>query len=124
MTFDEVLRRFPRVALVGGPNTGKTHLSERVLDRPVIHTDDLMDQPWAQIPDMAINRVGNRQKFLIEGALAARTVRRGLKVDAVVHLKRAKRPRTEKQEQFSKGVDTVVDSLRGVPVIEVIEDRA
>src|SRR5262245_4436614 len=38
--FDDVLGKYSRVAIVGGPRTGKTTLSATVSDRPVIHTDD------------------------------------------------------------------------------------
>lgn len=45
----DILSQFRRVAIAGGPRTGKTTLAAAVTDRRVIATDDYMGKPWADI---------------------------------------------------------------------------
>lgn len=81
-----VLGEFNRVAICGGPHTGKTTLSGLIKDRPVFHTDDLKSLPWADVPDALIERVQHLERFAIEGVQVPRALRRGMVIDAVIFL--------------------------------------
>lgn len=54
--FQAMASRYRRIAIVGGPRTGKTTLSQVVTDRPVIATDDFMGAPWEEVPSRVIAR--------------------------------------------------------------------
>jgi hypothetical protein len=48
------LRTYARVAIAGGPRTGKTTLAATVKDRPVVHTDDfIVGHEWSEVPALA-----------------------------------------------------------------------
>ena len=79
-----VLAKHAKIAVAGGPRTGKTTLVRHVFDRPVFSTDDTMSQPWEDQPQIAIERVQDREKFVLEGVQVGRALRKGLKVDAVI----------------------------------------
>ncbi len=76
-----------KLAIVGGPDTGKTELAGLVTDRPVIHTDDWLDMLFANVPDAVIEECEKHESFVLEGNIqAARCLRRGLAIDAVIFL--------------------------------------
>lgn len=83
--FQQILRDHKRVAIVGGPRTGKSTLSA-LADRPVVHTDDTMDLPWEDQPSCVIQLLRHMDTFVVEGVQASRAIRKGLEVDAVVEL--------------------------------------
>lgn len=63
MRWEEVLERYARVAVVGGPRTGKTTLVAGVTDRPVIHGDEYNGEGWEKAPERikgACEGVGSR----------------------------------------------------------------
>lgn len=122
--FADVLRCYPRVAVAGGPRTGKTTLVSAVADRPILHTDDLMSFPWEQVPHLVIQRATKAgRSFVVEGVQVPRALRKGLAVDAVVWLGAPRTDLTPGQHVMSRAVHTVfedwranIPAARGVPV--------
>jgi len=112
--FADVLARYARVAIVGGPGTGKSTLASYVDDRPVLGTDGYTDVPWAMIPRAVINAVSELgPRWCIEGCQVARCLRKGLRPDVVVVLRTPRRPLTDAQATFGKGVMTILAEVRG-----------
>lgn len=105
----EILSTYPRIAIVGGPKTGKSTLSGMSDGRVVIHTDDFRDIPWADVP-IAVNRavMASGGRYIVEGVQVARALRKGLAPDAVVFLDVPMRDRTVGQDAMAKGVRTVM----------------
>ncbi len=112
LSFSDILSRFPRVAIIGGARTGKTSLSLAVSDRPVIHTDDFIDRGWENSPAAVLSAASPHSRFVVEGVTAARALRDGLEVDAVVHLTRVKTRLTARQRGLNKGTETIIRDWR------------
>lgn len=113
MMVQAMASRFPRIAIVGGPRTGKSTLARVVRGRPVISTDDYMELPWEEVPAAVIDAAtGAGASFVVEGVQVARALRRGLEVDAVVVLTQPKVAQTDGQIAMGKGVHTVFDEWR------------
>lgn len=98
---------------------GKTTLSKKVKDRPVIGTDDYQGMPWELIPQRMLADVSAKPSFVIEGVMVARMLRKAHKlglpcpVDAVVYLTRPKvQNRKPGQIAMAKGVETVFEQWR------------
>ena len=112
-----------RIAIVGGPRTGKTTLARAIRGRPIISTDDYMDLAWEDVPDKVIQVAGAAGgSFVVEGVQAARALRKGLEVDAVVVMVHPKVELTPGQLSMAKGVMTVLEdwqSSRPTAVIAV-----
>lgn len=110
--FETILRRFHRVAIVGGPRVGKTTLALKVRDRPVIASDDIKHLEWSEQPARMIHLVGARPSFVVEGVQVARALRRGLEVDAVVVLTVPRVKRRPGQKAMAKAVLTILHDWR------------
>lgn len=92
---------------------GKTSLTAKVADRPLIRADDWKTETWDAQPDrIRAACVTAGERFVVEGAQVARALRRGLEVDAVLVLERPKRELTERQAAMGKGVGTVLAEWR------------
>jgi SPP1 gp7 family putative phage head morphogenesis protein len=128
LALEALLREHARVAIVGGPKTGKTTLATKyVTDRPLISTDKFMGlAEWDKIPGCVINECERQARFVVEGVQVARALRAGLVVDAVLYLDDAKAERLKGQASMAKAVDTIFsewrDKNRTTPVIS--PDRA
>jgi dephospho-CoA kinase len=107
MTVDEALD-LPRVAIVGGPRTGKTTLSGRVTDREVLHTDTFRELPQDQQSSAVIAALAGRDRFVVEGVLAARALRKGLEVDVVIYCETERAEVSNRQRGMAKAVRTVM----------------
>lgn len=112
MELDEILRMHKRIAIAGGPLTGKTTIAVGVSDRPVYHTDEYMDLPWSEQPLQWLTRLENEPCYVLEGVQVPRTLRKGLQVDAVVWLEEAKVQISPKQTSMAKAVRTVYNEWR------------
>jgi hypothetical protein len=110
--FLEFCRTHKRVALAGGPRCGKTTLSKLVTDRPVIGTDSYRGIPWEDIPGQMIRDIAGHKNFVVEGVMVARALRRGLTVDGVFYLTRAKVSRKKGQVVMAKGIAKVMRDWR------------
>jgi predicted GTPase len=114
MAMQVLIGRYDRVAIVGGPRTGKSTLANAVRDRPVIPTDSYMDLPWEDVPAKVIEAAGAAGgRFVVEGVQAARALRKGLEVDAVIVMTQPKTALTSGQAAMGKGVMTVFEEWRG-----------
>lgn len=122
------------IVLAGGPGAGKTTRAKRlaaVLDRRVLHTDDLIRVlPWSQGNEQVSQWVQDPGEKVIEGARAVYALRRwlargapGASETAVVWLGRG-RPSGDGQRRLAEGIETVWKEVlpelreRGVLVIE------
>jgi hypothetical protein len=96
-----------------------------VTDRPVIATDSYMGLPWGDIPHKVIADIGDAEAFVVEGVQVARTLRKGLAVDAVVYLTRPKAEVKREHVAMAKGIATVMRGwLAGAPSVPVYVETA
>jgi len=122
MMIDEILRRYPRVAVTGGPVTGKSIVTDAVTDRPVIHSDNIAHgdthTAWSRHSADVKHEAEQHQRFVVAGIAADRAVRKGLEVDAIIHARRPRDRYTRGQRTLKKQIDKRVRELeaRGIPV--------
>lgn len=112
LVWNQCLEKYDRIALAGGPQVGKTTLAKTVTDRPVFHSDDFKRYDWAAVPHKMIELMSAEDRFLVEGVMVARALRKGLEVDLVVVLHEPMVPRLKGQVAMEKGILTILDSLR------------
>lgn len=114
MTFTDLLKKYRRIAIVGGPKTGKTtHYAAMVTDRPVVHTDDWLHLPYEVVPDFVMAKVRPLDSFVVEGAAQmARALRKGLEVDAVFLTTKPKAPRKPRQISTATGTLKILRDWR------------
>lgn len=103
----ELVMSARRLAIAGGPRTGKTTLAGRLIGRSQVHTDDFMALPWAEVPEATIAACSSHQCFVVEGVQVARALRKGLEVDAVIWMGRPMVTLSDGQASMAKGVYTV-----------------
>ena len=127
--FADVLKRYNRIAIVGGPRSGKTTLA-RLADRHVIHTDDYRTRSWEAVPhaviadirDLEADSLSRGNRWIIEGVQVARALRKGLEVDVVLVLNEPLEDLTTRQEGMRKGVMTVLadwyKDRKDVPILQ------
>ncbi len=108
----KLLDEYARIAIVGGPRTGKSVLADQVDDRPVIHTDAFSYLGWPDIPSAIITRCTPLGRFVVEGVQSARALRSGLVVDAVLYLDTPRMEQSKGHRGMSKGVATVFQEWR------------
>lgn len=119
--FASALARFPRLAIAGGPRTGKTTLVERVADRPVVHTDDFMSLEWSLASAAVRDKLQGLPSFIVEGVRAPHVLRKGLVVDAAIWLDQPLVHTTYKQNTMARAILTVFQEWRRAhPEIEII----
>jgi hypothetical protein len=120
--FRDALESYQRVAIVGGPKTGKTTLAATVTDRTVLGTDELIGMDWSALSAEVVRRGIGLKRFVFEGVRVAHALRKGLVVDAVVWLGQPKGELTAGQVAMHKAVRTVLAEWRvthrDVPVID------
>lgn len=123
LQFQTILAKHKRVAIMGGPSTGKTELSGLVYDgRPVHHNDTAKHLPWEDQPSHWMEQTKDQDSFVIEGVHAVRAVRRGLQVDAIIHLTKPHKPQSAGQQSMHKGQHTILqDVIRNNPSVKVYE---
>jgi len=125
MNFPDLLAQYPRIAIVGAPRTGKTSLTSQVSDRPVVHTDDWMDEAWDAVPAHVATACDGLESFVVEGVRAPDALRKGgLEVDAVVYLSRPKVQQTPAQRDMGIGVHTVLEQWAALhPEIPIVTEE-
>lgn len=90
MTFTDLLAKYPRIAIAGGPQHGKTTLSKQVTDRIVIGSDSYKSEPWSEQPLILKALTALHSAFCVEGVQVARALRKGMEVDCVVFMTKQK----------------------------------
>ena len=103
MTLSDILAKYPRLAIHGGPKHGKTTLAQRITDRPVLHTDDHMNQPWDAVPELVADECARFDRFAVEGVRVASALRNGLEVDCVLVMTIPKAELTPGQLRMARG---------------------
>jgi uncharacterized protein len=106
-----LLTEHARIAIAGGPRTGKTTLSESVTDRTVVHTDDYSEREWSEQPQAIIEACA-ADRFVVEGVQVSRALRRGLEVDAVIYLDDPQVEQTKRQQAMSKAASRIFSQWR------------
>jgi hypothetical protein len=128
MRLGELLAAYSRIVLAGVPKAGKTTLADRVVDRPVIHTDDYIEAGWDDSPRIAASKVG-AGSWLVEGVRGLAVIREGAVPGLVVWLPVPLVRLTTNQERFAKGRASAFEkwlasgrTLEDVLVVEDIND--
>lgn len=111
-TLNDLLSQYDRIAICGGPATGKTTIATWCTkDRPLLHTDDFMHLEWAEVPQAVIDQCSHHPRFVVEGVQVARALRKGLQVDAVLYLDVCMAPE-RRNSSMAKAVNTVFTEYR------------
>lgn len=106
--FAHALQTYDRIAIAGGPKTGKTTLAAAVTDRPVIHTDDHKGMQWSELPPTILALPDLMlERWVIEGVQVGRCLRKGLKPDLVLWLDGAWEQLSPGLRSMEKGCETI-----------------
>jgi hypothetical protein len=121
----DVLRKFDRIALTGGPLAGKTTVfGAAVTDRRVVHTDDWRDKPWEMVPQLAASACVSAGRYVCEGVRAAAIQRHGAEPQVVVWLSKPLPPMdslSAEHQQMWRARETALAKLRAeYPKPEVV----
>jgi hypothetical protein len=131
-----------RVAIVGGPRTGKTTFADRVglhnlSEQDVKHSDDLIDEmEWSEVSDYIAKKwLTAPGPWCVEGVAIPRALRKWLAFappnntakpcDVMVYLPNPHVPLVKGQETMRKAVNTVIREIvpeltrLGVRILEV-----
>ena len=112
-----------KIAIMGGPRTGKTTLSEKIKeDMNLYHTDDIKDLPWSEQSDVVCDWFTLEEDCIIEGVTVVRALRKFL--EKYPHMKPCDKLiiltipyfQTDGQEKMSKGHDTILNQI--LPVLD------
>ncbi len=102
-----------RLAIAGGPRSGKSTLTARLLGdsdgRKVVCTDEFMGLPWSEASAAVVAHCRGLAEFVVEGVRVPHVLRRGLEVDAVIWLDGSRDDLTPGQDSLRKGSRTVLD---------------
>lgn len=118
----DCLTRYKRIAICGAPETGKTTLTQHVVDRLVIRTDDFKGLPWGDQPRAVIEACSSFDSFVVEGIQVARALRKKLEVDVLIWLMRVYGQQTERQATMGRSLITILESCRdelSIPIFVV-----
>lgn len=106
-----------RIAIAGGPKTGKTTFAKALgAGLGIAHrsTDDLMGREWSEASAKASTWFDADGSWIVEGVAVPRALRKwlaanptGKPVDRVIWIHGAKAERTKGQETMAKGCTTV-----------------
>ena len=113
-----------RIAITGGPKSGKTTLAAQLgveYGVTVQHTDDLISLGWDVAIEETARRFNATGPWIIEGVQVARALRywlqghpEGLPCDQVIYLVGPKAPYTKNgQAIMAKGIATVMSQIEG-----------
>jgi len=112
----KLLEVYPRIALTGVVNSGKTLLLEEggpgTPPREVVHTDQLKRSDWPSIPLKICSELSGKESFIVAGTQVPRCLRKGLEVDAVVWLDSPRTFLSPRQQAFGKGIRQIMHKWR------------
>lgn len=115
--FDDILKKYQRIGITGSPRAGKSTLSRRVKDRPVIHADGFKELGWSEASAACRDTVNViKGPLVVEGVAVPRAVRKGMLVDVVIVLDEPLVELSPGQKAMARGVTSVLKELT-VPVI-------
>lgn len=119
------LQTYPRIAIVGGPRTGKTTSAVRLAQWDawpgcqVLHADSVIHLGWSEASAEVANWLEEPGGIIVEGVAVPRALRKwlgrdlpGKPVDIVAILTRPFIALTPGQERMAKGVATVLAEIR------------
>lgn len=115
-----ILEKYNRIAVFGPPRSGKTTLAKQVNDRLVIHTDDFLSLPWEEQSNSVNQKCKDLKRYLLEGCMVCRCLRKGLEPDVVIFLTGTHEVLSQKQLSFHKGNYKIFNEWQqktGVPII-------
>lgn len=126
--FHAFLAAHPRVAIAGGPRTGKTTLAaaaqsaRKCLDDRVFHGDDLIRLGWSAASETLAYDVNQLDgPLIVEGVQVPRALRKGMSIDGVIWMRTPWGEQTREQAAMAKGCETVFNEWRqanpDVPVL-------
>jgi hypothetical protein len=131
LAFAALLEAHPRVAIGGGPKSGKTTFAALCHDRPTVHTDDYIQESkgtvaeraaaWKAAAELAVVECSKHAAFLVEGVRVTRVLKLGVEVDVLVWLETPLMPLTKGQETMRKGCETKLEALMAeMPQLKVV----
>ncbi len=128
--FSGLLKRFDRIVVTGPSGCGKSTLANEVQidDRPILRSDDFKHIGFEDVPFAIIESAKHAgPRWVAEGVMLPRALRKGLECDAVVYLDKPRRPQLRGQEIQGRGmVGKVFTEWRyknpSVPVFRLPED--
>ena len=110
-----------RIAITGGPRTGKTVAARAVslaTGLPLVSTDDFIALGWSQASQHVADLLADNAPRIIEGVAVARALRKALRdrpeerpIDRLVILTEPKVEQTDGQRTMASGVDTVLEEI-------------
>lgn len=115
-TWEVIRAQHRRIAIAGGPNTGKSTLANIATRHEVIHTDDFMHLEWTDVPWVLLGRIFKREDFIIEGVQVGRVLRKAqelriIPVTACVILDTPYIELSQGQERMAKGCKKIISEL-------------
>ena len=110
---EECLAKYKRIAITGGPRTGKTTLAGRIADRPIVHTDDYKHLDWSECSRYVCALVNEMKgPLVVEGVRVPHALRKGMLVDAVIWLDQPLMALTRGQRAMRDACNTVMMEVR------------
>jgi len=110
-----------RIAIVGGPRTGKTTLAAKLsrdTGLPLIASDDYKDLGWSEASQHVADLLAKNEPAIVEGVAVPRALRKMLAarpeerpIDKLIVLEAPKAARSAGQKAMGKGVHTVLDKI-------------
>jgi hypothetical protein len=121
-----------RLAIMGGPKTGKTTLANTIPCEPglrILHTDDAMRLGWSECSEYC-SYWFNEPSVVVEGVAVARSLRKWLErnptgkpCDEIVYLTKPHVPLTKGQAAMAKGVETVFVEIEAELLVRGVHVR-
>lgn len=126
-----------RIAITGGPRTGKTTTGRRLAAEtglPLTSTDDYKALGWSEASQAVADQLAKGEPGIVEGVAVPRALRKLLAaapdqkpVDRLLVLESPKVPRSKGQAAMGKGVATVLAEILpdlrrlGVEIVHVLD---
>lgn len=110
-----------RIAIVGGPRTGKTTFARAHAEKlglPLVSTDDFIPLGWSGSGAKAADVIAGARRLLIEGVAVPRALRRLLAdhprrrpIERLIILTRPKIKRSKRQDAMAKGLAKILGEI-------------
>jgi adenylate kinase family enzyme len=110
-----------RIAITGGPRTGKTTLATSMAAETglaIVATDDYLDMGWSEASEHVAGLLAADEPRIVEGVAVPRALRKALAsrpdvapIDRLIVLTAPHAEQTRGQEIMAKGLHTVLDGI-------------